>query len=288
MADPNPYATPSTTVLERAEQPGESDGFIATGQIVSAGSGWHWFRHGWSIFRAQMGLWIAVAICFFLFSTAIQIIPILGSIASFFLTPVLLGGIMIGCHAIHRRQGMKFNDLFGGFSHNPGQLFLLALLEVVMLVGIVLVMVAIMGTGFSMSNLDVFGPAIVIAVLVALIAVSAYLAAIWFAPALIAINNVSALEAIGRSFMASMRNWRAFAIFGLVGIALAIPVTVLFSIAVGGFAAAAISAGGDLGSLSLGLIVVPLVLVVLFIATLGPVMFGTIYASYRDIFYRAG
>jgi len=97
-----------------------------------------------------------------------------------------------------------------------------------------------------------FGPGFLIVILVVLALLIPIMMAYWFAPALVALNGMSALAAMKLSFVACLRNFVPFLIYGLIGLVLA----VLAILPVG-----------------LGMLV------------LGPVMTASIYTSYRDIFY---
>ena len=276
-------------VIDRPESPADLGEFVEAGRIVPAGNGWRWYQHGWRLFRAQMGLWIGVGLMFFLLTTVIQIIPILGFIASFFMAPLLIGGLMVGCHTIDCGGRMQFGDLFAGFSRSMGPLLILGLLEIAGLITIGLITLAIMGASLAMPDFDALGLRFLFALLVGLVLIAAYLSAVWFAPALIVLNNLSAWAAIQAGFKASLRNWRSFTVFGLAGLLIAIPVVLIFSAMAGGLAASAIvGSGAGISSMIWGVLFVMVPLMIVCFAALAPIVFGSIYASYRDIFYRAG
>jgi uncharacterized membrane protein len=79
------------------------------------------------------------------------------------------------------------------------------------------------------------------------------LMALWFAPALVIFHDVQPMAAMKSSFQGCLRNMLPFLIYGIVGFLLAIVAVI---------------------PLGLGLLV------------LGPVMWGTMYVGYRDIFVR--
>jgi uncharacterized membrane protein len=90
-----------------------------------------------------------------------------------------------------------------------------------------------------------------LAACVALLLFVPLLMALWFAPALVMLDQVSAGDAMKSSLAASVRNWLPFTVYGL---------------------------------LSLVLLVVAAIPLMLGYLILIPVMLGSMYASYRDIF----
>jgi hypothetical protein len=94
--------------------------------------------------------------------------------------------------------------------------------------------------------------------------------AFWFAPMLAAWHGMSAAKALFFSFFASLRNWRAFAVYG---VAVALVAGLLPGVA---FSALAVATKGTQGLMSM----LALVLVV----TLLPTLYASFYASYRDVF----
>ncbi|MEO7402210.1 MAG: BPSS1780 family membrane protein, partial [Burkholderiales bacterium] len=199
----NPYAAPTATVSDQATADFANCEFEPTGLTVPARRGWDWIKRGWRLFRAQMGLWIGVTITFFILCVAIQILPFIGFLISFVLAPILLAGIMIGCRKLDEGGRMAFADLFAAFSRNVGQLVFLGVLELVLfigLLGITYLLVGDMGQVDAMfqrrgSSLPA-GPGVALMPLVMMALAAPYLAAIWFAPALVVFNNFAAPAAL--------------------------------------------------------------------------------------------
>jgi len=90
-----------------------------------------------------------------------------------------------------------------------------------------------------------------VAMLVALTLLIPLLMAYWFAPALVFFNDMSAPDAMKASFVASMKNWLPFTVYGVASLGLAIVAMIPFG---------------------LGLLV------------LVPVITASIYTGYKDIF----
>jgi hypothetical protein len=95
--------------------------------------------------------------------------------------------------------------------------------------------------------------------------------AFWFAPALSAWHGTGAVKALFFSFFACLLNWRAFLAYGVVTAALALllPYVMLALLKAAG--------AGDVQVAARALLL-PLLIVFL------PTLFGSYYASYRDVF----
>jgi hypothetical protein len=91
----------------------------------------------------------------------------------------------------------------------------------------------------------------------------------WFSPVLAAWKNMGPGKAMFYSFFASFRNWRAFAVYGIVvavaGLVMSLAVTLL-----------AIAAQGNPSVLSTAMLVLTIVFL--------PTLFASFYYSYRDVF----
>jgi hypothetical protein len=252
MADMNPYKAPESPVAD----------VFATGGgdavSVAAGNGWQWITEGFALFRKQPGLWIGIIIVWFIMMALLSIIPFIGGLATMFLTPVFLGGIMLGCKALDRDEPLTFNHLFAGFSTNTSNLIMIGVLELAALVVVFLIVGVIMGfsllpallgggrgaTAASMSGL-------LLAALVMLALMIPVYMAVWFAPALVVFRNLSAMEAMKASFAACLKNIVPFLVYGVIAFVLAI--------------------GASIPAM-LGWLV------------LGPTLVAAIYTAYKDIF----
>src|SRR6185295_14283452 len=92
--------------------------------------------------------------------------------------------------------------------------------------------------------------------------------AFWFAPALVVFHDLSAFDALRSSFLGCLKNLVPFLIYGLVGLGLGIVIALVMGIIV------AITRGFGI------------VLAFALILAIGPIVIGSIYAGYRDIYIR--
>ncbi len=97
------------------------------------------------------------------------------------------------------------------------------------------------------------GPMLLLALLFLMLLLIPLVMAYWFAPVLVVLEDMQALEAMKMSFAACWRNVMPFLIFGLAAFALLVIGAIPFG---------------------LGLLIV------------SPILVASIYAAYRDIFYR--
>jgi uncharacterized membrane protein len=263
-SDHNPYSPPKANVSPAAtEQQGE---FIEGGQPVPASNALAWIG-GWAMFVKAPGVWI-LNVCLFLVVTLfVAAVPLLGSIAVNLLMPILIGGIMLGCKSLDEGNGLQVQHLFEGFKDKGGRLAMIGLLmfayTFVIIMAVVIVMVIMFGAALLhvMSDQQAISSflaerGILVFLLLVLVAVALMIPltmAFWFAPALVVFHDLDAVQAMKQSFKACLRNILPFLLYGIVYFVLMIVAMI---------------------PLLLGLLVI------------GPVGYGSLYASYKDIFLK--
>jgi hypothetical protein len=258
--DDNPFAPPKAAVLEAP--PGEGE-YVPDGQKVETSRGKQWISEGWTLFKAAPGPWVAIFVVFAVLSIVLAILP-LGSLLSSLCYAAVLAGIMMGCRSLEEGGPLRVGHLFAGFTKNTGSLLLVGVLYLVgmMVIGFIGgVAVALMipfaiGANFRLddfASLMALLPWIVVVTLVVVTLMMPLVMALWFAPALVVFHDVQPLAAMRSSFHGCLRNVMPFFIYSLLLLLLGIVAAIPFGL---GF----------------------LVLV--------PVMWGSMYAGYRDIFVR--
>ena len=258
----NPYAPPKAAVLEPASQSGT---FIPEGKKVETGRGVAWYGEAWKLFVAAPGPWILIFLVFMVLSFVVAIVPFIGSFVVNICYPIVAGGIMLGCRSIEEGNGLRVGHLFEGFKKNAGNLALVGVLYLVgtMAIGVfigigaaILIPAIALGGAVNpndLSSLMVMVPVIILIVLIALALMLPLFMAIWFAPALVVFHDVQPMAAMKMSFQGALKNIVPFIVYGLVGFGLAI------------------------------LAVIPLGLGMLVWA---PLLWASIYTSYRDIYLK--
>lgn len=262
----NPYQPPQANV-EPPAKPIGSD-LISGGRTVAVGNASAWIGEGWQLFKQSPGIWIASVLILFVLSIVASFIPFLGSLVSNLLMPVFLGGLMIGCRAQDNGEKLQIEHLFSGFKSHAGPLMLIGLLMLVAIVVVLIVLAIIVGLMFGASIMGAFaGNEQAMADLIAehgltflLVLVLLFMALIipvsmayWFAPALVVFHGLKPVDAMKQSFQGCLRNMLPFLWYGILLILLLIVGMI---------------------PLMLGLLVVV------------PMMYGSIYASYKDIYLK--
>lgn len=256
-ADDNPFAAPQAD-LDEDQQEGEMHAPVS----VPAGHGWAWIKQSFALFKRNPFSWLGALLLWIVISMVLGLIPLVSFIVSLF-SGVIAGGFMLGAHEQDQGGDFRVSHLFAGFSTNFGALLLLG---VFYLIGIILIGV---GMGITMGGAMVAtgaaegadpaamqamitSPAMLIPILIGATLITLLIMAYWFAPALVAIEGVSALTAMTLSFKACLKNMLPFLVYGIIA-------TLLFII----------------GALPvfLGLLIVV------------PVIMASVYTGYRDIFY---
>jgi uncharacterized membrane protein len=277
---------------------------IGEPRVVEAGRGAAWWGGGWRIFRSSVWTWIGIMIIYLLVMALINLVPYIGGLGSVLLTPVFVGGFMLGCDAIERGQPLRVAHMFEGFQGaHFVPLMIIGAVNIGMTVGIALITTAgvlgsikfadmarigaggdpfdaLSGTAHAMTGtgmlMGVIG--LVIAAVLAMLN--------WFAPALVALRGTTAIEAMKLSFLGSLRNWVPFLVYGLIGMAVFITCAIVFFFAAAMFGGGALLTGDPFTMLATAMIffaVAALVAAVLGLFV-GPIVLGSIHASYKDTF----
>ncbi len=230
---------------------------------VGAGHGMTWLLDAFALFRQSPGMWILSFILFIVVTSLLSVVPILGSLASMLISPILMGGFMVACQRLENNGDLTFEDLLAGFRQHTGRL---AGIGAFYLLGMILAMLigfALLGLFMDLDHLErlseqmavadpaVLGVSFLLPLLVLMLLILPLLMAYWFAPALVILHGMRPLDAMLRSFFGCLRNVLPFTLYGFVLLGLFI-----------------------LGALPmlLGLLIV------------GPMAIASVYTGYRDIF----
>ena len=230
-------------------------------RLVAAGRGWQWIVDGFALFRKNPPIWIVFTVILFLIALGLGMIPVLGQCLFYLLSPVFLAGVMLGCKALVRGEPLELAYLFAGFRRNTSQLVTIGGIYLVGQIVIFGLMLIIGGAALiSMFKGGVrIDPELVIdairqigtALLIGVTLSLPLMMAVWFAPMLVVFHDTPPLEALKLSFFACLKNVTPFLVYGIVLLLLAVVAMLPFG---------------------LGLLV------------LIPTIFGSIYASYQDLF----
>ena len=234
--------------------------FNGNSRAVTADNAFEWLKHGGALFIVNPGLWIALTLVLIIVMLGLYIAPLIGALATNLLTPIFGAGLLHVSKKTANDETPEITDLFVGFkkNRNTNSLLLLGVLYMAAL-QMVFFIVFILGGGSLARSLITDGPTsiavalggLLLAMLLSVAFFVPLFMAMWFAPALVFFNNMPPLKALRASFNAYLKNIVPFLVYGLIVMAL------MFF--------AALPAG-------LGFLV------------LIPILAGSAYASYRDIF----
>jgi uncharacterized membrane protein len=235
--------------------------YVAGGRSVDAGRGWDWIAAGWELFKKQAGMWIALVLVALVIFFVLALIPIVGSLAGFILSPVFAAGVLVASREVDEGRALEVGHLFAGFKQKLGPLA--AVGAIYLGAAVVIALVVGLGTGGSILTMMSSGGAqatpaaamtVILAFLIMLALMLPVVMAVWFAPALVLFHDRGAVDAMKESFSGCLRNIVPFLVYGVVMMVFSVIASI---------------------PLALGWLV------------LGPVLCTSYYTSYKDI-YLAG
>jgi len=240
-------------------------------RVVAAGRGWQWIVEGFALFRKRAPVWIALTVLLALLWAASLMLPVLGSLLFNLLSPALFAGLMIGCRALERGEDLKIMHLFAGFREQAAALVTLGgvyLVGTILVFGLVLLnadvpqLTALLSKpGADVETLRAATRGLAFALLVGATAYLPLLMLLWFAPLLVVFGGLAPLPAMKLSLAACFKNTLPFLVYGAAVLALWLAISLP-------------AAFGAVGAV---------LAVTLLVASI-PVLFCSIYASYKDIF----
>ena len=232
--------------------------FDGRSRTVGAGAALDWLRLGWGMFMVNPGLWIAASVIVIVSFLALFAVWLAGPLLACLLAPVLAAGLLTMCRKASTVGRFDLQDIGSGFRTATTPLVILGLIFMAATAIIKLIVFALfsgsVAGGLLMPGVTGLGLLLggsLLAMLFSSVLIIPLAMALWFAPALVFFNNMPPLGALKASFNACLKNTLPFLILGLIVLVL------MF------FAALPIGLG----------------FLVLF-----PVLAGTLYASYQDVF----
>ncbi|CAA0107927.1 Uncharacterised protein [BD1-7 clade bacterium] len=213
--------------------------------------GWRWIRSAFDLFKEQPFLWIGILLVIWIILAVISWVPLIGYFAVNLLQPVLAAGLYLTADKESQDPPAQFGQMFDGFKTNFNQLMMLGLVYliamVVLMIPFLLTFAAIVGDSnlesysqsFSDGTLDIqqfqtvmqSNPdmmSLLLAVMVGLLFYIPLLMSYYFAPVLIAVENMNCFEAMKTSFVACIRNVMPFLWFSIIATALVVIASIPF------------------------------------------------------------
>jgi hypothetical protein len=231
-----------------------------------------WLIGGLQIFRRNPPMLTGLTFTYLLLVIVLNLIPAIGPFLLPMLLPTLTAMLGNGCRALESGRVLTPAILAEGLSLQRIGMIRLGGLH--LLGSTVLVLISLsFGSKFDLSDgmseteaMDMLQELSIL-----LLLASPLLMAFWFAPLLTLWDQVPAGKSVFFSFVASWRNWRPFAMYGLA-------VTVVGIMAPGLMLVLASLISQSLVS------VLSVVLRMLLLFVLAPTLIASVYLSYRDVF----
>lgn len=246
-------------------------GMLAS-RTAPAARGAGWVFDGFRSFRTDWISWLVISLVMTLGSLLLSLgLPLLGTVAVFLLSPVLVAGLMLSLADQQNGRPLLVSDMFRAVSgpHLQALLGIGAISLLLNMLAFVIVLVFIdrvagietlvrMAQNEDMlvaANNLTFALGVLVGALIYLALLIPITMLVWFAPALVVLEGEGAWAAMKHSFVGCMRNFMPYLIYGLVGLVL-FPLVIIFTFGFG-------------------------------VLVLMPVGLASIHAAYRDIFHRA-
>jgi uncharacterized membrane protein len=204
---------------------------------VSVGRGARWIVDAFELFRRQALPWIVVHLGLMLIAMGLMVLKTVGVFLLLLLLPVFIGGLMTGCRGQESGQVVEIANLFRGFRTQATHLVTIGGLYLVGQVVIAGVTMSVGGDALQelfriaaegrdpaeidpgVANRASFATLVGAALFVPLAM------AVWFAPALVVLDGLTAWRAMQLSLRGCIRNVLPFlvysvAMFGLLVVAM--------------------------------------------------------------------
>lgn len=244
----NPYQVPATDTLTR---PGAGE-FADTPRTVPAGNGLEWIQQGWNLFKLAPGPMILMVLIYLVLNMVMGMLPLVNMVSPI-VDMIILGGVFIAIHRLDRDGELKIEDLFSAFSTHLNPLLLLGLL--VAGAGIIIFgAIMVLGLGAVLGGSSPSSGSLVFFVVLLAVGIAVFFTlyfTVLYAILLVVLGNQSLGNALNNAFSAFLKNWAPFLVNGIIGLV----ITLIAMIPMG-----------------LGLLVS------------APLMFASMYVSYKDIF----
>lgn len=236
---------------------------------LPARHGIFWLVAGFRLFRANPPLLTTLTLGYFLAILLVNLLPLVGPFLLTLGLPALTLIVANGCREIASAGALRPGYLFQGLREQRKALLQLGGLN---LLASLLLLLALMVSGLESIDLVQPDPQQLLRLaLLMLVLAMPLLLAFWFAPMLTGWAGVAPAKAVFFSVIATLRNWRAFAVYGLAVAALGVVVPGLLVVM------ASLLSGAVAGGLAL-------ILRMLMLLVLAPVLMASVYLSYRDVF----
>lgn len=249
-------------------------------RLLNAAQGWAWARMAYDLFRRSPALLGFLVFGFWFLFLLLDVLPFIGPVLAAISQPALQMAVMNGCRAVERGERTDLGLLFSGFRRHPRALLSLGGLNFVAWICLLFLsslvddgalMKALTHGNLAQLQTALNETATQFALGFTLLLMVPLLMAFWFAPMLVAWDDMPPSKAIFFSFFAAWRNGRAFFGYGMA--------TLFYCFLLPG---AVMQIAGMIADLLGGIVVVAFVLYLFTI--LVPCLAVSIYVSFHEVF----
>jgi uncharacterized membrane protein len=214
---------------------------VLPGRSTPLAAGWDWVAKGWTLFARAPVMWIISIILVFVIAIVMAFIPIIGQLAFQVAQPIFAAGFVAACRSIETGGEFELEHLFSGFTKRFGPLAIVGVIFLLGFIAIMLVFFVIAGIALLPAFMSGDQAAITEAVagsfltmalagLVVAALMVPLLAAYWFAPALVMLHAMAPVAAMKASFVACLRNFFTFLVYGIVMMVAAVIAVIPFGL----------------------------------------------------------
>lgn len=178
-----------------------------------------WVAHGFALFRAHPAAWLMIFPLVWLALLVLVVVPYVGPLVAFTLMPGFTAGMMNAAADSQHGRPPQPSALFVPLHARPREQLKLGFAYVA---GLALVLMAVAVslpadiTPESVGKRPVQVAAMLPQLGVAALAYLPVMFAFWYAPAFVHWHGMKPAGALRSSLLAGVRNWRAFAVYGVV------------------------------------------------------------------------
>jgi uncharacterized membrane protein len=231
-----------------------------TNEALNADRGLTWLAEGWRLFQLNIGMWIALFVIYAIVVVVAHGLPLVGWLLGPLVTPALAAGMLGAARDLDDGRDIALETLFAPMQ-DPTRRAALLTLGAIYLAGVV----ALMLLGFAIGGSALLGGAMLggggamAAVLgtgffmfmVGGLLLAVLASVVFYAIPLVTFRNVAPMDALKQSLNGLLKHWLPLLVYGVITVVLAVIASM---------------------PALLGWLV------------LGPVLFGGMYASYKDLF----
>lgn len=182
-----------------------------------------WLATGWRLFLRSPVVWLVQTLIFIVIIAALSFVPIIGWAAAPVALPVLVAGFVAGAHALDRGEPLRIDHLFDGLRRHAGNLLLVGGFHLLGALIAALIAAAIGGSAMltgmvvgAFAGMGMAAGGMMVGVLVFSVLWGMLMMALWFAPALVMLQDVSPLDAMRLSAQACFHNLLTFIVLAVL------------------------------------------------------------------------